>query len=303
MAGDTIRATIVFPQQKITLMMALTAGCATPGQGGVENLDLLQEVCAGPVPARPRVDVLELSPAAGKPVDKTTVVRARLSYSIPPTFAGDCILATQWVSSKGGSFLVDSKNHIARPELARGVETLSVPMALPLANPELARPVSVRFVVLNLKGGAVIAASELFTYGPGQASSAPTLTVRSLDPAPDETLTPGTVVKALVAYHIPDFAPDDVRYEIRTRLAGTKPGTTHMPGSLKTRAHPTGPTGLAVLTLPLAELLLVTETRRPLELTFALTRKEGGGLWVVTQSAPALYDICKVIGTPPPEEH
>lgn len=291
------------PRILFAVLLLPSAGCLAMQPGGVENLDRLQEICAGPVPARSRVEVVTLSPAAGAPIDKQTVVRAKLDYAIPPAFAGDCLLAAQFVLRKGGTTLSTWKDQTARPELARGTVALAIPLGPQLGNPELARPLQMRFVVQNLKGGSIIAETDFVTYGGGgeAAPPAPSVTVRSLYPAPDETLTPATVVEALVAYTVPDFG--SARYEIRAQLTAIKPGNTLLPGGETMRAEVTAASGSAVLRLPLADLLQTGGSRRPLELSFVLAKLDGDTSWLLAESPVATYDFCKVVGTPPQQPH
>jgi hypothetical protein len=53
--------------------------------------------------------------------------------------------------------------------------------------------------------------------------------------------------------------------------------------------------------LPLNKLLDTPGTRRPLELSFVVARVDGPGFARLEETAPVAYDVCKVIGTPPPE--
>jgi hypothetical protein len=286
------------PPRAHLVCLLLIAGCAPIRAGSPEDVDHLREICAGPVPPASRLEIVELSPAAGSAVNRDSVIRAKLSYAFPGSCAGDCILVGRFISTQGGSFLSNFDRHIARPQVARGTETLEIHLRPHFDDPKLARPVRLHFVIQNLRGGGILAESEPVSYGPGQPQG-PALTVRSLDPAPDERLTQATVIDALVAYDIPAFA--SAKYVIRTQLAGLKGGETILPQWPGATAPVTAATGRAVLHLPLARLLDTPGTRRPLELSFVVVKVEGNSVWRLEETRPVSYDFCKVIGTPPPE--
>jgi hypothetical protein len=274
------------------------SGCASLGGG--PDVELLQEICAGPVPPEPRLEVLELTPAPGTAVDKTSVLRARLAYSLPQKWSGDVLVAAQFASATAGDWGLDMRpGAFARPALARGTVTLELPVRFQLEVAGAARPLRLRFVLQHLegRGSRTIAETDHASYpGAGFAATAPppTLTVRSLDPAPGEALRAGTIVTALLAYAIPGaFATG--QFEIQAEVAGTQPGQDWWVRDKNARVPLTSATGMAIVQLPLAKLMQMRETRRPLKVRFFLTRLDKGVRWTQVRTPYATYDLCRAL--------
>jgi hypothetical protein len=276
----------------------MVSGCAGLLSDTAEDLERLQAICAGPQLPPAELKLLSLLPAPGTTVDRKTVLRVKLAYTVPKSWAGDCVLAARFGWEEPGAYMLWRSN-MARPTLAEGTETLSIPLTSLVDDPRMLKPLQVRFAIQFLRGGALVAETEPQLYGPGTPARVPTLVVRSLDPAPDEKLSPDTVVTALLAYNIPDFVPG--QYDLRPELDTVEPGETHLLWDKASVVPLTAASGLAVVKVPLAQLLRVPRSRRPLPLSFAMIRTAQGGGWRhAARTTPARYDLCRVI--PPPEK-